>query len=212
MNIALDPDTHLELIRVDHAAAMFRLIDQHRPYLQKWLGFVDRTHSVADVLDYAEEAQRRAIAGTEYAFAIFHMDHMVGRAALHKIDTGRRTGELAAWLAVHEVVMLRRARPRPGAERRGTRIVDQAMRALISFGFNTLQLKRIEIRTAVQNAPANAVAKRLNFTLAGIIPQSKQLRNTHNDVALYYLDAADAGASMIAAPDSGPTRLDPMGP
>lgn len=204
MKIDIDQNIHLELVCSEHAEAMFHLIDQHRDYLRKWMTFVDRTHSVTDVLAYTEEAQRRHVAGTEYAFAIFYLGEMVGRAALHKVDPTRGTGELAAWLAVTKVAMLRRARPDTRiAGQRSKGIVDLAMLALIDFGFGTLKLTRIEIRAAVGNDLANAVAKRLNFTPAGIISQSKQIRDLHTDVAIYFLNPPAAGTSVGPTPDHG---------
>ncbi|MCK9368248.1 MAG: GNAT family N-acetyltransferase [Metallibacterium scheffleri] len=95
-------------------------------------------------------AQRRA--GTARAFGIFSRDGrtLLGGAGLNRIDAQHRSANLGYWV-------------RHACEGQG--IATQAARALLDFGFDTLQLARIEIVTAQGNAASAAVARKAGATL-----------------------------------------------
>ncbi|EQD34665.1 acetyltransferase, partial [mine drainage metagenome] len=73
-----------------------------------------------------------------------------GGAGLNRIDARHRSANLGYWV--------RHAR-------QGRGIATQAARALLAFGFDTLQLARIEIVAAEGNAASAAVARKAGATL-----------------------------------------------
>ncbi|MBU6405023.1 MAG: GNAT family N-acetyltransferase, partial [Proteobacteria bacterium] len=95
-------------------------------------------------------AQRRA--ETAHAFGIFSRDgrELLGGAGLNRIDAQHRSANLGYWVR---------------HTREGQGIATQAARALLDFGFDTLQLARIEIVTAQGNAASAAVARKAGATL-----------------------------------------------
>ena len=100
---------------------------------------------------FADCAARRRV-GSAHEFGIFSSDgrELLGGAGLNRIDAQHRGANLGYWV--------RHAREGQG-------IATQAARALLRFGFDTLQLARIEIVVAEGNAASAAVARKAGATL-----------------------------------------------
>jgi ribosomal-protein-alanine N-acetyltransferase len=95
-------------------------------------------------------AMRRV--GSAHEFGIFSADgrEFLGGAGLNRIDAQHRSANLGYWVRL---------------TREGQGIATQAARALLAFGFDTLQLARIEIVAAEGNAASAAVARKAGAAL-----------------------------------------------
>ena len=58
----------------------------------------------------------------------------------------------------------------------GQGIITQSCKRLIEYGFNALNLNRIEISCAAGNIKSRAIAKRLGFTEEGILREAELIR------------------------------------
>jgi ribosomal-protein-serine acetyltransferase len=75
-----------------------------------------------------------------------------------------------------------------------------AVAALVNHAFDGLQLNRLEIRTAVENARSRAVAERLGFRFEGTLRQSYRVTDErYSDDAVSSLLRSDPRQAVRAA-------------
>ena len=172
MNIRVNEEIRLELIKEDHAVLLFNTVDHNRVYLKKWLSFIDAMHN----LHFAEEFVKRSMAqykeGREAGFVIFYKEDMVGRIGVYKIEPYNRIGEIGYWLTENA---------------QGKGIVTKACEALIDYCFAELKLNRLEIKCGTENKKSQAIPERIGFTKEGIIRQGEFLYDHFIDLYLYSL-------------------------
>jgi len=70
-------------------------------------------------------------------------------------------------------------------DRRGRGVATRAVKLLSDFGLDELQLKRLEIRTEVDNLASQAVAEKAGFTREGVLRSAGQYRRGRRDLVLY---------------------------
>ena len=61
--------------------------------------------------------------------------------------------------------------------------------ALVSSVFVELDLKKVDLRTSVENARSRALAERLGFSFEGVLPAGLRFSDRADDVALYGVTA-----------------------
>jgi ribosomal-protein-serine acetyltransferase len=87
-------------------------------------------------------------------------------------DELERDAEIGYWIAsTHE----------------GRGLVTRACRALIDHAFDELELHRITIRVAPDNARSRAIPERLGFTQEGVMREAGRTALGHNDLVVYGL-------------------------
>lgn len=172
MILHVDPHTRLDLIAAHHAERLFELIDRNRVYLRERLTFVDFMSSLTDVQQFVLWSKTRHEAGTEFAFVILSADAVIGRIGIYKIDGQHKIGEIGYWIAEKE---------------QGKGIITRCSRAIIEFGFSTIDLNRLEIKCGTQNVKSKHIAEALHFTKEGIIRQGEYLNGKYVDLYLYSL-------------------------
>lgn len=97
-------------------------------------------------------------AGDHASWAIADADdRLVGSVSMHKIDHDQTDAEIGYWIA-------------PWG--RGSGIATRAVRAAVGFGFERLDLHRIYLFHAVENAGSCGVARAVGFTHEGTLRQS----------------------------------------
>ncbi|WP_180356576.1 GNAT family protein [Streptomyces sp. GP55] len=106
---------------------------------------------------------------------------MAGSLGL-RIDRAEATAELGYWV---------------DAEYEGRGLVRRAAELLIEHGFGPLGLRRIGLRTVVDNVRSRAPAERLGFTQESVLPQGAVLADGPRDLAVYGL-SRDAWATRGA--------------
>jgi RimJ/RimL family protein N-acetyltransferase len=75
-------------------------------------------------------------------------------------------------------------------------IMTKACEAFIEYGFNGLNLNRIEIRVAEGNMKSRAIPERLGFTEEGKIRQAEWLYDHYVDHIIYGLLAEDRSKNI----------------
>jgi ribosomal-protein-serine acetyltransferase len=162
----------LELIEQEHAREVYELAASCRDYLRKWLPWPDQMQDVSFIEGFIEGSLQRRAAGMEYGFVIRHEGRVVGRTGIYKIDPYNRCGEIGYWL---------------GDQHQGKGIATQTCIELARYGFEELQLNRLEIRCASGNSGSQAVAEKAGFRQEGILRQAEWLRDHFNDLYVYGL-------------------------
>jgi ribosomal-protein-serine acetyltransferase len=74
-----------------------------------------------------------------------------------------------------------------GAAYQGRGIATMAVRAIVAYCFDTLNLNRIELRCAASNRRSARVAERLGFVREGILRQAEYLDGVYVDLYVYGL-------------------------
>jgi ribosomal-protein-serine acetyltransferase len=176
MNMALDfeidDETHLRSLILEDAQDLFALVDANRPYLRRWLNWVDTTISVNDIRGFIQNALDQAANDCGPVCCITDASTLVGICGFKPIDKTTRSTELGYWLA--ESVA-------------GRGIMTHCVSALIGYAFRELQVNRIELRAAEENSRSRAVAQRLGFTQEGVLRDSEWLNDHYVNQTVYSL-------------------------
>ncbi len=143
----------LALRRPEHTAGIFAAADRSRDHLRPWFPWVDLMRTVADVESRYAVAAAQHASGELYEFIILDADIVAGKVDLYSIRHADGFALLGYWLA---------------REAEGRGIMHAALARVIAFAFEELGLRRLELRTAVNNERSRALAERLGFRLAGV--------------------------------------------
>lgn len=157
-------------MRLGDAPDLFALTNANRGYLRRWTPWVDAVESEQDSRDYLHAVIGQRETGRGPVFGIIHREQLAGVIGFHPLDRFHRVGEIGYWLA--------EAQQRQG-------IVTRCCRFLVRYGFQTLDLNRIQIPAATQNLRSRAIAERLGFTFEGILREREYLYGTFVDHAMY---------------------------
>ena len=176
MKLIIDEQIRIELIEEKHAEAIFKMVDENRNYLRKWLAFVDHMQSVDFAKNFVKGTMSRNKDGQEFAFVIFEHDMMIGRIGVYKIDLYNSIGEIGYWIVENA---------------QGKGIITKCCKVLMNFCFDELNLNRIEIKCSTENARSKAIPEKLHFKKEGIIRQGEQLYQHYNDLYLFSLLKSD---------------------
>lgn len=170
MLLKIDESISLEQIELKHSRAIYEIAAAQREYLREWLTWVDMMESEEFIINYIKGSQQRNSEGSEYAFVILENEKVVGRIGMYKIDQFNKIGEIGYWV---------------GAECQGKGIASRACRGMIEFGFNQLNLNRIEIVCGKENVKSQAIPERFKFSKEGILRQGAVLNGNFHDLVLY---------------------------
>jgi ribosomal-protein-serine acetyltransferase len=170
MRIQVDDTISLEFLEEIHAESLLNVVNANRSYLREWLPWVDQMQTVANFTHYIIDTKKRALAETDFGYAIIIDKNIVGRIGMHHINQQNKIGEIGYWLA-------------DGLQGRG--IITKSCKALINHGFTELGLNRIEIKCGVGNDKSRAIAEKLQFKPEGILRQAELLNGKFIDLYLY---------------------------
>lgn len=170
----LDEDVSLRLFTKDDAHELHALTIASKPYLKQWLGWLDYTNTVEDTAQFiaAKCQEVAANGGYPQSFAIIYKGEIAGTIGFNELQRGNKIGVVGYWL---------------GEQFQQKGMMTKALKALIEYGFNDLQLNRIEIRVATENTKSRALPEKLGFTKEGEIRQAEWLYDHYVDHAVYGL-------------------------
>ncbi len=172
MNFVIPGRENLELRLREEADAnvFFSLIDKNRTYLRQWLPWVDATKTVGDTLKYIQSCISNFEKQESVDFGIWYDNQWVGSIGFHYWDKINRKDTIGYWLA---------------EDFQGKGIVTDSVKALIKYGFEKMNLNRIEILCAVENTKSVAIPERLGFTNEGVCRQNEWLYDHFIDAVAY---------------------------
>ncbi|WP_203641414.1 GNAT family N-acetyltransferase [Levilactobacillus andaensis] len=154
---------------VTDAPALYALIEQDRPPLEKWLPWADSMQSVADEAAFLQYSQQRNADHQLWLRIIWVADQPAGMIDIHEMKDGH--GEIGYWL---------------GRDFRGHGIISQSLVLTEQAGFDTLHLNKLSILAATENNASRHVAERNHYHLDGILRQHIPTTGTaYHDAAVY---------------------------
>ena len=117
-----------------------------------WLPWCHAGYTEQEALDWFAHCRSGELSGRAFEFGIFSTadGELLGGAGLNEINPQHRLCNLGYWV--------RQSRQRQG-------IASGSARALAQFGFDSLQLQRIEIVAALGNEASAAVARKAGARL-----------------------------------------------
>ena len=167
----------LQLIQPLHGPELFQVLDANRSHLRPWHPWIDVIRSTAD-LDRAIAGWLQQLAANRGFYSgIWHDGRLCGVINHLNIDWVNRSTWLSYWLdQAHQ----------------GRGIMTAACRAYVAHAFKSLNLNRVTIECASDNARSRAIPERLGFQFEGIIRGVEWLHDHYADHAMYGLIRKDA--------------------
>lgn len=169
--IDLGDDADLVLREPWTVEGLHALITKNLDRLRRWEHWAQDEQTREALAWYTNHELTEWVAGRSLPAAIRQHGVLVGTIGA-RIDSYAGIAVLGFWIDA-------------GAEGKG--LVTRAARAMIDHLRNDRGLRRIEIRTAVENDRSRAVAERLGFELEGTLRRAQIVGDTVHDVALYAL-------------------------
>ncbi|HEV2199074.1 MAG TPA: GNAT family protein [Bryobacteraceae bacterium] len=160
----------LRLLEERHARPLFVAVEREREHLRPWLPWVEATHSEEDTLSFIRSVLAQFAENRGFAAGIWTGARLAGTIGVHRIDWLNRRVEIGYWL---------------GREYEGRGIMTAACRAVVTHLFRELELHRVEIRCAVENAKSAAIAKRLGFALEGTLREAQLADGRYRDLLVF---------------------------
>lgn len=173
--LCVDDEIVLVLAEERHAPAMTELIKRNQVRLARWEPWAEHPATVDGTRAYIRAALEDFLRGCQVS-TIIALDggrHFVGRCGL-RINPHANSGDVGYWI---------------DAEYEGRGITRRATQALVTSAFRELGLKRVDLRTSVDNRRSRALAERLGFSFEGIHTRGLRFSNRTDDLALYTVTA-----------------------
>jgi len=147
-----------------------------------WMAWCHPDYSLEESRDWVESRADAWENGTEYDFIITDSRDglFLGGCGLNKIDLDHRRANLGYWV--------RSSRIRQG-------VATTATRLLARFGFEQLELNRIEIVASVGNQASRRVAEKAGATREGILRNRFIVRDNVYDAVMFSLIPGDLAQS-----------------
>ena len=166
----IDESTALRVLRNEDADELFALTDANRAYLRQWLPWPDAVTRVEDTRAFIATVSAQRAAGLGPTFGILRSGALAGVVGFRAIVPINSVGEIGYWLA---------------AAQQGRGIMTACCRFVVRYGFQTLDLNRIEIAAATDNLRSRAIPERLGFKLEGILRARENVGGRFLDHAMY---------------------------
>jgi ribosomal-protein-serine acetyltransferase len=170
ITIPIDENVTLDLTSAKHAGVLYEAVNANRKHLSQFLPWVGNMQSAIDFQEYIVTCETLYRQGKEVSFVILLNKVAVGRVGLHHVNPDNKNASIGYWLT-------------KDAEGKG--IIIRSCRTLISYGFDELNLHRIEIKAAVKNLKNRAIPEKLNFKKEGILREAELVNGVHLDLVLY---------------------------
>ena len=171
IDLDLASGRRLRSLRADDVAALYAAGQANTEHLRRWMPWAndpgpERTEG------YVRAAVALFETGEALPGLIVEDAAIVGACGFNRIERQNDSATVGYWLAASHV---------------GCGLMTAAVRALIAYGFGDLELHRIEIGTAPDNARSRAIPERLGFTEEGVRREAERHPDRYGDLVIYSL-------------------------
>lgn len=168
--IEIENNLRLEPINKTFSKALIQAINNNREHLSPFMPWVPNMQTEIDSENYIASCEMLSALGKEVSFVILLNEELVGRIGIHHLDHANRKASIGYWLTKNAV---------------GKGIILKSCKKLISYGFEELQLQRIEITAAVENSRSQAIPEKLRFKKEGILRSAELINNKFHDLVMF---------------------------
>lgn len=166
----LDATCELRLLEQRHAQEWFELVEQDRPHMRAWLGWLDDFKTVQDAQNFIQIALNQFVASAGMKAGIWVEGKLAGGVSFQDVDWVNSVVTMGYWLS---------------EPYKGRGIATRATIAMIDYAVYELKLNRLELRCAVENQKSRAIPERLGFVQEGVLHQSLRLYERYVDEVVY---------------------------
>ncbi|NRR30627.1 GNAT family N-acetyltransferase [Oxalobacteraceae bacterium] len=159
-------------IAMADAAALASLVRDNISHLEAFLPVLAQLASEEQAAAQLKRGADAFAANVTLEWHIFEHGVLCGAVRVKDIDPGSKSAALGYYL---------------GQQFQGRGIATSAVLAVIDYCFADLELNRIELKCAVGNTQSAALAKRIGFTLEGVMRQAEYLHGEFVDHQLFSL-------------------------
>ncbi|WP_226665067.1 GNAT family N-acetyltransferase [Microbulbifer aggregans] len=193
------PEIVLEHLEHGHAQELYEIIEDNREYLVGWIQCVESINSAEDIRLFIEAELFRYTQLKPPYFTIKCDEEICGLIAFRSLDKNNKIGTISYWLSKAFT---------------GKGIASQAVKKLITIGFEEFSLNKIQISCASNNLKSRAIPERLGFTYEATLRQCEWLNSTYVDHAIYTMLATEYYSAQnplysSRVPATSRSRLDP---
>ncbi len=168
--ILVDQEIVLRKIRTKDAEEVFETICQNRQFLRQWLPFVDQTQTKADTENYIRMLLEEKDQPRNEVFTIWYFHEFAGLAGFKDIDPINHKTEIGYWLAENM---------------QGRGIMTRTVRKMTGYGFQAMNMNRIQIKVAIGNTRSSAIPKRLGYGFEGVERSGEFHTDRYFDLEVY---------------------------
>ena len=162
----------LALAVPQQAEEIYKLVDENREHLRRWLPFVDATKSPADTRAFLAEQLRALAEGRAFTLAVYYRGEPVGLVGVNRVDATNRVASVGYWLARSAT---------------GHGLMTRAVRRLIDLAFAHFPVDRIEIHCAPGNTASCKIPERLGFTREAVLRKALRAHEFSDDRVIWGL-------------------------
>jgi RimJ/RimL family protein N-acetyltransferase len=133
---------------VSFTESLFEAVEESGDKLTNWVPWCNAGYSAEDSRRWLQARERNRFEGRDFDFAITDATtgELIGGCGIQRIERENRVGDLYYWVKT--------SRRREGA-------ASEAAQAVASFGFNNLQLIRLEAIVSEDNFVGQRVAEKI---------------------------------------------------
>ena len=168
--IKVSENLYLAQPKMTDVQEFYNQIIANRSHLIDWVPFVGNFKEKHDAEVYIFDAIRYNEGGQKLTFWIKENEILIGSIGLFKIDKVIQKAEVGYWIS---------------KEHAGKSITKNAVKSVLKYAFEELNLNRVEARIATLNEASKYVVKSIGFQLEGVMRQDSFINEKYHDMEVY---------------------------
>jgi len=169
-SIPVDDQIELRPVSTDDGEELYQAIERNRARLQEWLPWAGLTFNREELLHSLGQKEIENASRASLTTHIRFRGKICGAVGLHTIDARHRNSSIGYWLdSAYE----------------GQGIMTRACGAMLTTGFESYGLHRIEIRCGTGNARSSAIPRRLGFVEEGVLREAEWVADRWVDLRVF---------------------------
>lgn len=155
--------------------SFYQAVIESKAEISKWLPWCHENYSLEDATKWINEQVPQiwqSKNGCEFVIAKSGHNKIIGGCCLEQIDFIRREANIGYWIHSGET---------------GKGIATFACHFLIDYGFNELNLERINVIPSSKNTPSKKVAEKLPYDSIEIVKNGFKIRESISDALVYII-------------------------
>jgi len=170
--IEIEQDLKIALMQEFMAKELYQLVIKNKEHLSRWFPWIWDVNSENDSRAYIINRLELFAKGKSVYCGIVYKGKLVGVLDFVSIDKKNKKSDIGYWL---------------DADHQGKGIMSKAVKTLINYGVNYLDLKKFIIICDTENRKSCNIAKRLAFSKEGLLKEHLVINKERRDFNLYAL-------------------------
>lgn len=167
--LKVEEGLELVMFEFNQAEELFLLIEKNREYLKRWLGWVDRSRSISDSVDFIKFTKQSYVNDQGIKVGIWHKNKLIGLIDHHGANKNNKSVNIGYWL---------------DEDYQGQGIMTKVTETMIEYAFD-LGMNKVEIRCASKNEKSKAIPIKLRLKQEGVIRAAEYLNGYFVDHIVY---------------------------